>query len=238
MRKVALGAAPVRGNWTPKFKLRRKQKAKEEDTEQKKTPFVSYHPTVKGQQRVEPLRKYFHRDMALLLDAWPHVESWTGNAASIKVQVGGKDASFTPDFLVEERSSSYALRLRSGNNKTSRAGEDYYSAVRENYERRGMSLEIITRAEVESHPDLPAAVELFYHRYRDWPENLPFDVAALAEERHLPTIGSLHVAMGGDKEAWAMLLSLVSHGYVIADIQGKLGPDTPVLACRTKGWRT
>src|SRR4051794_40327383 len=108
MRKVALGAAPKRGNWSPKFKARAKRRkekldvaedAERPETGKKKTQIVSYHPPARGESRMERLRHYFHREMALLLDAWPDVEEWTTETEAVEVPTGDGTFSFTPDFL-------------------------------------------------------------------------------------------------------------------------------------------
>jgi hypothetical protein len=238
MRKVAFGAVPVRGNWNPKFKVRRKKRVDGKETGRKKTPIVSYHPTIKGEQRSEGPRQYFHRDMALLLDAWPEVVGWTTDAPTIVVPGDGNNMSFTPNFIIEEAERSYALRLRADGATLGLAREERYRVIRQAYERQGMSLVVMTREEVETHPDLPAARTLFYYRYWEWPDDLPLEVAALAEQRRLRTFGELHQALGGSEHDMARLLSLASHGYVLIDTTAGLGPDTPLVACRTKGWRT
>ena len=198
---------------------------------------MSYFPTVKGTPRMEGLRHYFHKDMALILDARPDVVEWTADTKPIVLGTGHRQTEFTPDFEVEEEYRTYSIRLlRSGITASETAAERHHAADAE-YRERGQSLLVMTAAELTSHPFLPAARTLFQNRGRDWPENLPQAVSDTWTDRCPTTLGRIHEAAGGGQTFWMQLLSLASLGYLELDLDCPLDDDMPVLACRPWGYR-
>ncbi|MFZ6763912.1 MULTISPECIES: hypothetical protein [Acetobacterales] len=254
MRRFALGAVPTRGNWNPKFpskppkgkakgKIVSKEaggeepKEEEQDQPKARTQVPTYYPPAKGKRRYEHLRSYHHRDAAFLLDARHEVLGWTSTAEAIEVHWECKDFKFVPDFIVHEETRSYALTILHPLAKPDARRKKRLAAMRAACERQGLGFVHLNRDEVTEDVALPGAKDLFYYRYWQWPDSLPFSVSTVAE-RHAPaTLGELHRLLDG-LATWHQLLSMVANGFVVADISAGLGPDTPVLAWRTKGWRT
>ncbi|WP_419898190.1 hypothetical protein [Roseomonas sp. USHLN139] len=254
MRKFALGAVPTHGNWNPHFSAKppkakakdktasKQEKGEEPDEEEQDQPKTraqvpTYYPPAKGAQRYERLRNYHHRDAAFLLDARHEVLGWTSTAEAIEVHWEGKDFKFIPDFIVHEETRSYALTILHPLAKPDARRKKRLAAMRGACERQGLGFVHLNRDEVTEDAALPGAKDLFYYRYWQWPDSLPFTVSTVAE-RHAPaTLGELHRLLDGFA-TWQQLLSMVANGFVVADVSAGLGPDNPVLACRTKGWRT
>ena len=62
----------------PKFKTSKACKPRSDKLGSTSPNIKSWFPTVKGAERMEGLRHYFHKHMAMLLDARPDVDSWDG----------------------------------------------------------------------------------------------------------------------------------------------------------------
>lgn len=237
MRKHSLGAAAHSGSWSPRFKIAAERKPNTGKTGRKNTPFMSWFPTVKGEPRMEGLRHYFHKDMAMILDARPCVVAWTADTAPIRFEGSSGVLEFMPDFRVDEEDRTYWLRLLPPDTTRSEATAERHGAADDAYRSRGESLTVMTAEEVAAHPQLPTAREVFLNRGRDWPEELPGAVADTWGDDCPTTLGDIHASTGGGREAWLQLLSLVSLGHVLIDMDSGLDADTPVLACRLWGYR-
>lgn len=235
MRKHSVGGQLRRGSWSPKFKLEPRKAPPADEHRRKKALVMSYFPSIKT-RRMVPLRHYFHVDMAYLLDAWPEVISWTVDAPPLVVPHLRSEIAFTPDLIVTERDRVYALRLLDRGVKPSKARDERYRTIDAAYRERGESLAVLTREELDDHPHLQAAKDLFYYRTRNWPADLPATIAAFANGALPGTLGDLHGLLGGGEEAWANLLSLVAHGFIHVDLDAGLRPPTPILALRVEGW--
>ncbi len=232
-----MGAAPQSGSWSPAFKVRTGQEARTDRTGRRNTSFMSYFPTVKGRPRMEGLRHYFHKDMALMLDARPGVMEWTADTGPITVGEGRRQTEFTPDFEVREEHRTYSVRLLRSGTTASEAAVERHRSVDAEYRTRGEFLLVMTAEDLVGHPHLPAARILFQNRGRDWPENLPHAVFDTWTDRCPTTLGRIHEAAGGGQTFWMQLLSLASLGYLELDLDCPLDDDMPVLACRPWGYR-
>jgi hypothetical protein len=103
------------------------------------------------------------------------------------------------------------------------------------FSERGDRLRFMSRSELEGHPHLESAKEIFYHRYWDWPDDLPRDVAVMVSRGNARTLGDLLGRLGGGEATWRQLLSLISNGYVDVDLDEGLGKHTAVTAARIGG---
>jgi hypothetical protein len=172
----------------------------------------------------------------MLLDAMNEVERWTAATTPVRVP-GTKPFEFTPDFVVYESIGSYAVRLlRAEPTAESRTLKLHASAC-DFYKSRGQSLVVMTAAQLAEHPLLPAAKSLFIHRVREWPAQLPSELADRWSGECPTTLGAIHASLGGDGNSWLQLISLVAHGFVQIDLGYGIGTQTPVTACRHKGYR-
>lgn len=236
MRKCRLGAALPKRNWSPQFLISKERKPRQADLGAQNTVAMTYWPTPKSPSRQELLRHYWHADMAHLLDAWPHVISWTAERKPVLVEMDGKHAPFTPDFEVIDRSGTYALRLIQGESSDRPERTKRRRALQDHYRDLGGNLEFTTQAEILQHPHLRLARDLFFYRYHDWPNDLPRQVAVVATSERPETLGELHECLGRERVTWEQLLSLVANGHIEIDLDSGLQPDTPVLACRIQGY--
>jgi hypothetical protein len=232
MRKLSIGAARVRGSWSPAFKPKRTTTKKKPRTSGWKP--VSYFPSVKAGNEMMPLKRYSMRNMAFLLDAWPDVVAWESGHLEALQNDDGEDTGESADFLVRGKSRSYALSILDRGRSARTEAAD--ARLAELYGKLEIGYMSLTRKEVDEHPDLPAAKDLFYYRYWDRDDQLPFTVVTLFEENRSATLGSLHAGLGGGERKWAEILSLVANGHVEIDIGQGLNPATRVLDCRTRGW--
>jgi hypothetical protein len=237
MRKHCLGAAPKSGSWSPAFKVRTGREAWTDKTGRRNTSFMSYFPTAKGTPRMEGLRHYFHKDMALILDARPNVMEWTANTASIVFGRGRRQTEFTPDFDVQEEHRTYSVRLLCSGTTRREVADERHDAIDAKYRERGETLVVMTSEELAGHPHLPAALALFRNRGRDWPEHLPQMVADAWADRCPTTLGDIQKTVGVGRTTWFQLLSLASLGHLDLDLDYPLDADMPVLACRSQGHR-
>lgn len=236
MRKCRLGAAlPVR-NWSPRFRVSQERKPRNADLGAQNTAVVTYWPSPKSPCRQEQLRHYWHADMAHLLDAWPWVVSWSAERKPLPIEFKGRQAQFTPDFEVTERGRTYALRLIWGNKTEDPQPRAQRQALRERYHDLGGELEFLTRDDVYRHPHLPLARDLFFYRYHDWPDDLPRQVALVADSERPETLGDLNECLGRERVTWEQLLSLVANGHIEIDLDGGLQPSAALLACRIRGY--
>lgn len=198
---------------------------------------MSYFPTVKGTPRMEGLRHYFHKDMALILDARPDVVEWTADTAPIVLGEGRRQTEFTPDFDVQEDHRTYSVRLLRSGTTASEAIAERHHTINAEYRKRGEALLVMTAAALTTHPHLPAALALFRNRGRDWPDDFPQTVAEAWADGCPTTLGRIQESIGGGRTAWTQLLSLASLGYLELDLDCPLDADMPVLACHFQGYR-
>ena len=199
---------------------------------------MSYFPTVKGTPRMEGLRHYFHKDMALVLDARFTVTAWTADTRPVACEWRERPFDFTPDFLVDDADGDYAVRLLRHGTMTSERTAERHRAVDRAYRDQGRFLVVMTAEELSTHPSLPAATVLFDKRHRDWPDDLPGDIAEKWGPKCPVFLCEIWDRLGGDQESWLQLLSLAALGYLHLDLDRPLDEETWVYACRPKGYRT
>jgi hypothetical protein len=236
MRKVNLGA-DTRGNWNPRFVAAKAKKPADDREGRGNTTVLSYYPTIKGERRMELLRRYSHVDMAHLLDAWPHVLRWTADTQKVEFETEDGVNKLTPDFEVDTENGRYVIRLIPPGVKPSPRSLTRHEHARELYGRIDTAFVVHTSEEVAQHPDLPAARELFEHRMREWPEELPGRLSEKWSAKCPLPLGTLHAYLGGSEADWFVVLSLAAHGHLRLGIDGPILPETPVLAIAVEGYR-
>ena len=237
MRKLCIGDTEAVSNWSPNFKASKTRARRAGKLGSARTPVVSWFPTLKGEPRMEGLRHYFHKGMAMLLDADPHVTGWTAQTMPIEFRLHGNLLEFTPDFIVTKDLCTRAIRLLRGGTTASEKREERYGAVAVAYRDAEQRLDVVTQEELEADPRLPVARTLFNHRQVDWPDDVPWRLAEDWNDACPVTLGALHAYLGGDAASWTQLLSLAAMGHLHLDIGEALGADTPVLACHACGYR-
>lgn len=238
MRMHRIQLARPGGSWSPGFEGTTGRKARADDTGRKNTLFMSYFPTVKGTLRMEGLRHYFHKDMALVLDARFTVTAWTAETRPIACECRRRPFDFTPDFLVDDIDGNYAVRLLQQGTTTSGRIVERHQAVDRAYRDEGRFLVVMTAEESSTHPYLPAAKALFDNRRHDWPDDLPGAIAEAWEHECPITLRDIRDSMNGDRESWLQLLSLAALGYLHLDLSCPLDEETLVLACHAEGYRS
>lgn len=235
MRKCRLAAPLTSQSWSPRFKPSNGRAAPGTKTGQRNTSVMTYFPTWKGGKRMERLRHYFHADMAALLETDRHVLRWTTEVQAFQFDDDGRDIHFTPNFQVTELSGTRFIRLvRETDFKAARRNERH-ELLKQQFGDMGMQFDVLSDVQLAAHPHLQTARDILFHRYRDVPDEMVHRLGALAAAGPPPTLGELHVEVGGDELGWEQLLSLVAQGHVDVDLAYGLTPDTPVVACMLKG---
>lgn len=233
MRKQMVGADTPR-NWNPAFSLPRKRKRDGGKLGRKNTNVVSYFPTLKGEPRMEGLRRYHHLDLAMLLDADFRVTGWTAETEPLVLGWGKDTREFTPDFRVQEGDRAYSVRVLLPGMETHEARRERHAAVDHVYRQRGESLVVVTANDLALDPRVAVAKELFRNRRRDHPAELP-EILADAWGPECPTtLGTIHRDLGGGPQRWVQLLCLAAQGFVHVPLDKGLNGDTPVLGCRAE----
>ena len=237
MRKFAIGNAGTGSSWSPDFKSSKGRNRRPGKIGRANTRMVSWFPTLKGTPRMEGLRHYFHKHMAMLLDANPDVTAWTTQTAPVVFELYGQPVEFTPDFTVVENRRTRVIRLLRAGTTPSEKREERHSAVAAAYREVEQHLDVVTQEELEGDVCLAAARTLFMHRQVDLPDDLSWRLAEEWGERCPVSLGVLQASLGGDAESWTHLLSLAARGHLRLDFGGTLDGDTLVLACNVGGYR-
>lgn len=244
MRLQNVGADTPR-NWNPAFRVPHQPKGGGGGggggggkLGRKNTNVVSYFPTLKGEPRMERLRAYRHKDMAMLLDADFRVTGWTAETSPVVLGTGKRAQEFTPDFRVHEGDRAYSVRVTLPGAKPSEARRERHAAVNRAYREHDESLVVVTAEELAADPRLEVAKELFRNRRRDYPAELP-EVLADAWGPECPTtLGAILQELGGGIERWLQLLCLAAQGFLHVPLDRGLEASTPVLACTDEGYRS
>jgi hypothetical protein len=237
MRKFCIGNTQASSNWSPKFKASKTRQRRADKLGSAHTPVMSWFPTIKGEPRMEGLRHYFHKGMAMLLDAAPDVTSWTAQTTPIVFELYGKPVEFTPDFIAVENHRTRAIRLLRAGTTMSEKRQERHSAVAAAYQEAEQRLDVITQEELEADMRLPGARTLFIHRQVDMPDDMPWLLAEAWGPKCPTTLGAIHASLGGDAESWDQLLSLSAMGHLHLDLGAALGTETVVLSCDVQGYR-
>jgi hypothetical protein len=243
MRKCLLGHKPTEKSWSPAYTLPKRTESKPKvDKYGRPTKMVAtYWPRLKGGFSMELLRRYWHVKMPHLLDVWPHVVTWTSKVETVAYANEGRQCEFTPSFRVTESGGCYALYLYDDRKKAASEASLVARATRHEFLSalflaRKERLLFMSRTEVESHPHLPAAQEIFYHRYWEWPAELPREIAVICSRENIPTLGDLLLRLGGGDFVWRQILSLIANGHIEIDLDAGLGDATPISTCRIQGF--
>lgn len=194
-----------------------------------------YYPTWKGGRRMEPLRHYFHEDMAVLLEADPAVVKWSAQVESLDVEHDdGVVREFRPSMRAEVQGRIRLIKLHDD----SRRGPPEVAGRRRAWPvaARGISFERYTRSQLAKHPRLRTSQDIIFHRSRDLPRELPLQAASLAAVSLPRTLGELHERLGRSNVVWEDVLSLVAQGYVEVDMGAAVGPGMSVVACHPWGY--
>jgi len=237
MRLHRLGANTPAKNWTPAFTVPRGIAPNRAKVGRKNTSIMSYYPTLKGEPRMEGLHRYFHANMATILDARFEVTAWTAATVPTNCEWRGGLFEFTPDFHVLEGQERHSIRLIRKGSARSEIRAERHAAVDRAYREVGERLVVVTEDELAADVRLPAANELFYNRMRDIPRGMPEILVDEFSGTCPTTLGELHAVMGGGDLAWVQLLCLVALGYVHASLDGGLDDRTPVHAVHELGYR-
>ena len=238
MRSVKLGNAEKATSWSPQFKASRTVARRADKVGRRNTPMMTYYPTVKGEERPEGLRHYFHWGMACILDGRPDVLAWTAATEPLVIEWRGRPLQFTPDFRVAIKEGFYSIRLIRAGTQMSDIAKERHAAVTAAYRRLDEDLEVVTEEALKADPRASAARELYLHSGTPFREELPEAICEVWAKACPTTLGDIHDSMGADPRAWRELLSLASAGYVHVGLEESLGRRTPVVACNNKGYRT
>lgn len=201
---------------------------------QRDTSVVSYFPTRKGEPRMERLRHYAHRALAVLLETDPQVLTWTTEAEPLPLGDGERACEFVPNFWVVERRRRVAIRVLRADRLRGSRQQERHAAVRDAYDKRGVCFEVRTEEAIAADPRLPAARYLLWHRAWDVPDEVAVRVGAMAADPPR-TLGQLHARLGGAAETWPQVLSMVARGGIEICDTVEVGPGTEVVACRMRG---
>ena len=196
---------------------------------------MAYFPTVKGWQRMERLRHYFHLDMASLLEADPDVRTWTTAVDALHLESEPNGQGFTPAFRAQGADQIRYIHLVDRPVK-SRARIERHAALRKQCRKQGMSFEVLTREQVEAHPRLKTSRDILFYRPFEWPPELPVRTSAVAAVARPKTLGDLHRGLGGGSTLWPQLLSLVSLGYITVDMGTPVGPAIIIRSVSPSGY--
>ena len=237
MRKLCIGNATASSNWSPKFKMSNSRKRRADKLGSANTPIVSWFPTLKGEPRMEGLRHYFHKSMAMLLDTLPNVTSWTAQTTPIMFEFNGELLEFKPDFILTGNHRTRAIRLLRAGTTVSEKRQEHHGAVAAAYREAEQRLDVTTQEELEADVRLPGARALFTNRLLDRPDDMPWQLAEAWGNACPVTLGTIHASLGGDPVSWGHLLSLAALGHLHLDLDAGLSADTPVLACKVEGYR-
>ena len=243
MRKCHLGKPSARNPRDTEFKLPRAETPKTniDKMGRPSNMVATYWPSRKGGFRMQLLRRYWHIKMPYLLDVWPHVHDWSSSVEMLPWEADGKKGEFTASFRVQEAACSYAVYLyedgkpNDGDEAKVAAREAKHERLALLFSERGDHLRFMSRSQLETHPHLESAKEIFYHRYWDWPNDLPRDVAVMVSRKEARTLGDLLGRVGGGDATWHQLLSLISNGHIDVDLDDGLGKHTAVTAARIEG---
>ncbi|WP_158747674.1 hypothetical protein [Acidisphaera sp. L21] len=236
MRKHCIGIASA-SNWSPKFKTSKACKPRSDKLGSTSPNIKSWFPTVKGAERMEGLRHYFHKHMAMLLDARPDVDSWTAQTTPIKLELYGEPVEFKPDFIIDEGHRKRAIRLLRSGVTPSERGRERHGAVARAYREADCHFDVITEEELLSDVRLPIARALFVNRLRDWNQEMPGKLADAWSHRCPIALGEIHRSLGGDAVSWNQLLCLAAFGYLRLDINTGLNAGMAVLGFDVLGYR-
>jgi len=229
MRKCRIGAAMPRGSWAPTFAPQVTRKPRTAEKDEAATQPMAYFPTMKGSLRSEPLRHYFHRDMAYLLEADPEVLTWTTQVDPMETDEGG----IRPSFKAEHVGGTRLIHVTHRPPGEKRRAQ--YRAMQAHCRQQGLSFEVLSREELTAHKRLPASRDLFFFRPFEFPRELPVMVSALAAAQEVRTLGDILNGLGGAEGLWPQILSLTARGYIEVDMNEPLGPDMPVRCCKPTG---
>jgi hypothetical protein len=186
---------------------------------------------------MERLRHYFHANMAALLETDPDVLYWTTEVDAYRFQHRGRDIVFIPSFQVEDVGGTRVIRLVRAQERASLRSQEHHRLLRRLFRQRGMEFDVLSDAELASHPRLRSAKEILFHRYWDVPDDLPYQVAIMAASHPPATLGELHERLGGGAVVWEQVLSLVAQGFVELEARPGLTAETGIRACKMKGHR-
>ena len=194
---------------------------------------MSYFPTRKGPSRMERLRRYSHRSMAMLLETDPDVTWWTAEPEPLPFSLDGKDVEVFPHFLVHRADERQAVRIVRSH-RFVRAERHLLDAVEAAYADRGVAFLTVTERGLQSDTRLAAARTILWHR--PWKPSAEMAARTAAMSASPPsTLGDLHELLGGGEESWPFIIGLVAHGWVEVDRGSDLSPDTAVQACKMGG---
>jgi hypothetical protein len=226
--------APVK-NWSPRFKAQKKQKREPADPGQRNTVILTYFPTRKGALRMEGLKHYFHADMAEILEMDRTVDHWTARTERFEFADDKKSFSMRPDFMATGSGGPRAIRLLKATEENERRRERH-AQLRQRFAEIGIAFEVMTDVGLANDTRTHVAKELRYHRYRDRREGLALLCVEAFQRLPKPTLGAIHVSLGGDNDLWFELLSHTSRGFLEIDLIDGLSADTPVHACKLEGY--
>lgn len=235
MRKLRLCAESPKGSWSPRFSAVKTEIKPVEDTRLRETPVMSWFPTWKGSKRMVGLAHYFHVDMATLAETDPDCSEWNVDRTPVEYIDNDEAGCFVPDFALRTRVGVRLIRLVHGPEVDTIHGRRRKAESTLPESRDGLTFERYTRAQLHAHPRLPASRDILYHRPRHWPLELPMQVAGMFAMRAFDTLGELHFQLGGSRDTWFDILSLVAQGFVEVDMDQPLGLQMLVRSCFDRG---
>ena len=225
MRKCNLAAAMPSDSWSHRFSDKSKHQKRTVRTTSS-SMVKSFFPTLKCGQRMEQLRCYSHVAMAWVLEMDPDVVRWSSKCSGIRVD----DRDYTPDFVAHDRRghTRFIRIVKTRSKKRAKVVANFRAAC----ESQAVLFTVESLDELTSSVRVKVAEELYYHRYRDWPDGL----AVTAAESDASTLGELHAELGATPENWGQILSLVANGLIEIDLNRELAADTPILARSYEGY--
>lgn len=210
----------------------RKPAAEPAKTGQRDTSIVSYFPTIKGGLRMERLRHYAHRSMAVLLETDPEVVFWTTEGEPLSLEDEGE---FQPNFFVRERQRNLTLRIVRKELLPESRKAERHRFVKERYGEKGVIFQVFTEELLQADARVQVAEEILWHRPWDVPPAVVFEVGLMASDPP-GTLGLLHSRLGGAEETWPLVVALIAQGLIEVGLPDRLDGSTEVRACRTKGF--
>ncbi len=186
----------------------------------------------KMQQEV-PSESLLEADLIAVMEADPRVDGFWSQPETFHWRQQGRMRRYTPDFLVLLADGSRVYReVKPGrilDRDPSLGGRR--PSIETECTRRGALFEIWTERDIRREPRYGNAREI-QRRAGPWTARTEAALAALRQvlaDRQPETIGALLLQAGLGPVDLEAVLALAAHGQIRIEVEGALGPSTPVL---------